>query len=248
MDFTEFFAIVEQDRDILNPISPDKLARVAGYAGLRDGLSVLDIGSGKGAVLRQWAQHWNILGTGLEINPAFVRDAQALALAEGVAERLTFWQGDARQFETRDGGYNAVTCFGAPFAIGSFSQAASWMRQRLNPGGVLILGDVYLKTPAPAEDVQREGWEALPTLAAMCAEFCGVGVELVGLVTSSTDDWDHYNSLMWSAVNRWQREHPEHPHRAEVLERVREGREKYLRWEREHLGWAVLVGRALDEA
>lgn len=52
MHFLEFFTIVEEDRDVLNPVSPGALDRVADYAGLRDGQSVLDIGSGKGAVLR----------------------------------------------------------------------------------------------------------------------------------------------------------------------------------------------------
>lgn len=242
MHFLDFFAIVEQDRDILNPISPEKLWRAAEYAGLRDGLSVLDIGSGKGAMLRQWAQKWHITATGVEPNPAFVRAARALAEEQRVAQHLTFWEGNALDFVPDAGGYDVLTCLGAPFAIGSFSEAASWMAAQTKAGGSVIMGDVYLKAPAPAE-AQGQWWASEPTLAEKVAQFNAAGLELIGLTTSSTADWDHYSSLMWSAVSRWAAESPDHPDRAEVLQKVREGRANYLRWEREYVDWAVLVGR-----
>lgn len=242
MHFLDFFAIVEQDRDILNPISPEKLARVAEYAGLRDGHSVLDIGSGKGAVLRQWAQQWHITGTGVELNPTFVRSAQELAAEQRLADRLTFWEGKALDFVPAVGGYDILACLGAPFAIGSFAEAASWMAAHTKAGGSVIMGDVYLKAPAPA-DAADEWWANEPTLAEKVAQFTAAGLELVGLVTASTDDWDHYSSLMWSAVSRWAAANPHHPDRAVVWQETRKSRAHYLRWEREHVGWAIWVGR-----
>lgn len=242
MNFLDFFAIVEQDRDILNPISAEKLEKVAAYAGLRDGLSVMDIGSGKAAMLRLWAARWDIRGTGLELNPAFVAQAKALAQAEGIAEQLTLWQGKVLDFTPDPAGYDVATCLGAPFAIGSFTEAAQWMTQHTKAGGSVVMGDVYLKAPAPAE-AQGEWWAELPSLAARSAEFQAVGLELTGLTVATTDDWDQYTSLMWSAVNRWAAEHPDHPHRTEVRQKIEEGRGNYLRWERDYIGWAVWVGR-----
>ncbi|WP_149807006.1 SAM-dependent methyltransferase, partial [Listeria monocytogenes] len=89
MHFLEFFTIVEEDRDVLNPVSPGALDRVADYAGLRDGQSVLDIGSGKGAVLRQWAARRAITGTGVDLNPAFVQNARQRAQDAGLSAALT---------------------------------------------------------------------------------------------------------------------------------------------------------------
>ncbi|CAM3655529.1 SAM-dependent methyltransferase [Deinococcus frigens] len=244
MDFLEFFAVVEQDRDILNPISARKLERVAGYAGLRDGLSVLDLGSGKAAMLRQWAARWAIRGTGLELNPAFVREARALAQAEGMADRLHLWEGRVLDFTPEPDGYDVVSCLGAPFVIGSFAQAVAWMRERLKPGGSLVIGDTYLRKPAPPDDLERWGCAGQPTLEERCAELQAAGLTLTGLAVASTDDWDHYTGLMWSGVARWAGTTPHHPHRAEILEKVEEGRRQYLGGQREHLGWAVLVARA----
>jgi len=244
MNFLEFFAIAEQDRDILNPVSPAKLDRVAAYAGLRDGLSVLDLGSGKAAMLRQWAGKWDIRGTGLELNPTFVQEARARAQAEGVAERLHLWEGRVLDFAPDPGGYDVVTCLGAPFVIGSFSEAVGWMRDRLKRGGRLVIGDEYLRVPAPPADLERWNCAGVPTLAERAAELQAAGLDLVGLTAASQDDWDHYTSLMWSAVARWDAATPDHPDRAELLRTVEQGREQYLAGQREHLGWAVLVGRA----
>lgn len=243
MNFLDFFAIAEQDRDLLNPISPEKLERVAGYAGLRDGLNVLDIGSGKGAMLRQWAQRWDILGVGLEANPAFVEQARALAQAEGVAGRLSFWEGRALDFPVKVAGYDVTVCLGATFALGTFSEAVAWMRDHTRPQGVVIVGDVILNKPVAADELRERGAEEWISLAERSRQFCDHGIELLGVAVSSPDEWDHYTSLMWSAVSRWAAQAPDHPHRAEVLSRVQEGREGYLNWQREHLGWAVLVGR-----
>ena len=241
MDFLQFFAIVEADRDVLNPVSPEKLARVAEYAGLRDGLTVLDIGSGKGAMLRQWAERWDLRGTGLELNSSFVEAARSLAQSQEVTARLRFWEGKALDYAADPDGYDVVTCLGAPFAIGTFSEALAWMARHRKPGGRLVIGDVYLRTFQTPAHLDAAGWAGLPTLEERGAEVRAQGLSLLGLSAASVDDWDHYSSLMWGAAHRWAQEHPDHPDRAELLERVRGGRERYLRWEREHLGWAVWV-------
>ncbi len=49
---------------------------LADYCGIRDGDHVLDVGSGKGYMLHQWARRFGIEGTGLEINPSFVAQAR----------------------------------------------------------------------------------------------------------------------------------------------------------------------------
>ena len=64
--------MVERDLEILNPTSHEKLMLLADYCDIRDGARVLDIGSGKGYMLRQWAKRFGIEGTGLEINRSFV--------------------------------------------------------------------------------------------------------------------------------------------------------------------------------
>jgi cyclopropane fatty-acyl-phospholipid synthase-like methyltransferase len=145
MHFTEFFSIVERDLDILNPTSHEKLMLLADYCGLRDGSRVLDVGSGKGYMLRAWAGRSRIEGTGLEINPSFVARARECAGTEGVSDNLTFVEGDAKDFSPKPHSYDIVTCLGAPFAIGSFEEAVAWMLRALRPGGVLAIGDQFFR-------------------------------------------------------------------------------------------------------
>ena len=67
------------------------------------------------------------------------------------------------------------------------------------------------------------------------------GLELAYTLVSNQDDWDQYEGLQWYAAEEWASEHRDDPDVKEVLKRVRENREMYLRWGREMFGWAIYV-------
>ena len=73
--------------------------------------------------------------------------------------------------------------------------------------------------------------------------FDAAGLEPVALIDSSLDDWDRYESLHWLAADEWLREHPGDPDAQEIHARAARYRERYLRWERDVLGWAIVAGR-----
>jgi hypothetical protein len=64
-----------------------------------------------------------------------------------------------------------------------------------------------------------------------------------GLIDSSLDDWDRYETLHWLAAEEWLNEHPDDPDAEEIRTRTERDRERYLRWQRDLLGWAIIVGR-----
>jgi len=64
-------------------------------------------------------------------------------------------------------------------------------------------------------------------------------LELVYTLVSNKDDWDRYEGLQWYAATEWANEHPDDPDVGEVLNRVRENRENYLRWGQDTIGWAI---------
>ena len=68
----------------------------------------------------------------------------------------------------------------------------------------------------------------------------------MALIDSSLDDWDRYETLHWLAADEWLREHPDDPDAGEIRERAERYRRRYLRWTRELLGWAIVVGRRKD--
>jgi SAM-dependent methyltransferase len=241
----EFHAIVARDLDVQNPMPPARLDELARACGVRDGTRVLDVGSGKGSLLRRWAGRFDIVGTGLEINPRFAADARERAEREGVGQRIAVITGPALEFAAAPQAYDVVACIGAPFAIGSFEEAVAWMRAALRPGGSLLIGDRYLAEPFPpgVSGVLPEV-ASLGDLSTLHGILEGAGLTVTALLGSSTLDMDRYVSAWWSAAHAWAHEHPGHPERAELLALVRERRERYLAHERRHVGWAVWVGRS----
>lgn len=216
--FLDFFAIVERDLDILNPISHEKLMQLGEICELKPGARVLDIGCGKGYRLRRWAERWKVEGTGLEPNPVFVREARRLADAEGVKHLFTVVEGRALKFRADAEPHDVVTCIGAPFAIGSFEEAVVWMKHTFKPGGVLAVGDTFSNTPAlSAPQATDEGYTPL---AEKVAALEAADLTLISMIGGSADDWGRYVSGSWRAAHSWAAANPEHPDRAELLRTV----------------------------
>jgi hypothetical protein len=58
-------------------------------------------------------------------------------------------------------------------------------------------------------------------------------------VASSEDDWDHYESLHWRAIEEWLADHPEQPGAEELRAAHDRFRGDYFRFKRALLGWAI---------
>lgn len=246
-----FFALVERDLDLQNPMDPGTLDVLASACGVSAATRVLDVGAGKAALLRRWAVLHGARGTGLEVNPAFVAAARERAQRGGVHDLVTMIEGPAEAFRPDafppDGaGYDVVACLGAPFALGGFDAAVRWMRAALRPGGRLVIGDRYLARPFERlpPDAHAELAE-LPDLSGVHDRLAGLGLSVTAMIGSSRSDWDRYVSARWTAAHDWAEANPGHPERAELLAGIAVDRERYLGWERHHVGWAVWVARRL---
>lgn len=245
----EFFALVERDLDLQNPVDPGTLDLLAAACGVSADSRVLDVGAGKAALLRRWAVLRGTRGIGLEVNPAFVAQAHERARQDGVDELVTMIEGPADAFAHDafahdDAGYDVVACLGAAFALGGFDAAVRWMRTALRPGGRLVIGDRYLarpfeRTPPDADPEIAE----LPGLSGVRDRLASLGLDVTAMIGSSPSDWDRYVSAWWTAAHDWAEANPAHPERAELLAGIAADRDRYLGWERDHVGWAVWVAR-----
>jgi hypothetical protein len=88
-----------------------------------------------------------------------------------------------------------------------------------------------------------EDYTDFVSLPETVARFESAGVDVVSLIASSEDDWDRYESLRWFALEGWLAANPDDPQAAEFRERGRRTRDRYLRWTRDLLGWAIFVCR-----
>lgn len=245
MNLFEFFAAIERYHAIQNPISEEKLDLVARYCGVRDGIRVLDVGCGKGWMLRRMAQRFDIRAVGLEISDIFAAQAREQAQAAGLRGRIEIVQGDAREYHPEPASFDIVMCIGASFALGGFESALDWMSRAARPGGAIAIGEVFarelpmppvvLNDPVFRRDYpDRTLWQTVQIMRARA-------LPLRGLVEATTDDWNLYHSLHWQAAMDWALENPGHPDAAPMKDPGMQRR--YLEIDRRYQGWAVFVVR-----
>ncbi len=103
----------------------------------------------------------------------------------------------------------------------------------------MAIGEPYWRRWPLPEGIDAQNFVSLTT----AARFAEAGVQLTGLVAASEEDWDHYESLHWRAIEEWLAESRDHPDADDVRRRHVGFRGDYLRFKRELLGWAIFVGR-----
>ena len=111
----------------------------------------------------------------------------------------------------------------------------------VKPGGHVVVGEPYwrrLPLPEDYED-RNEPWT---TLEGTVAVFETSGLPVVSVIAASEDDWDRYETLHWQAVEQWLAANPGDPDAEEIRSRHERYKRNYLRYQREHLGWAIFVG------
>ena len=64
------------------------------------------------------------------------------------------------------------------------------------------------------------------------------GLEPIAMAAASNQDWDRYEFLQTAAVDRFSRQNPTDPDIAGIRARRARSDESYLRWGRDHCGFA----------
>jgi SAM-dependent methyltransferase len=241
MEFLELKNISERYLELVNPSTPEKILVAGRVAGMRQGGRVIDFGCGYGEALVLWAREFGISGVGIDIRPAACERARRKITAQGLGDRLEIVCGPGAEYAFTAHSYDVASCLGATFIWrGGFQEAVRAMRRAIMPSGRLIVGEAYwLRSVAPPEYVQGErGITTEDELLRIAHE---AGFELVYVLHSSRDEWDHYESENWRGLSDWLDENPTHPTREEVLRHLQESQEEYVRYGREYLGWALYV-------
>jgi hypothetical protein len=239
---TWWYAVVEAEHEIQNPTSAEKIRLLGERLGLGPDSHVVDIASGKGGPALVLAKEFGCRITCVEQSPEFVAAAHARVGAAGLEDRIELVESDAADFEL--GHYDAALCLGATFAYGGLVPTLERL-SKVAPE--VAVGEPYWRIWPPPPEIEAgeivAGEDLLP-LAATVERAESTGVRVVYLIVSSEDDWDRYDSLHWQTLDRWLEANPDHPQAEEFRDRGAAYRDRYLRWQRDSLGWAIFVCRS----
>ncbi len=241
---TWWHAVVESEHELINPTSADKIRLLGERLGLGPGSHVLDIASGHSGPALVLAQEFGCRLTCVERAPEFLAAARERIRQADLEDRIELVEADAATFEL--GRYDAALCLGATFVYGGLVPTL----ERLRAAAPLLgVGEPYWRCrplpPEPESDANtrtdEEDWQPLPETIERAES---TGVRVVSLIASSADDWDRYESLHWQTLDRWLAANPAHPQAEEFRLRGAAARDRYLRWERAVMGWAIFVCRS----
>lgn len=245
VDVHRYHQISESDHPILNPLSGDQLFLIADICGLQAGQRHLDLASGKGEMLCQYARRYGTTGIGVDVFDGCIQSATARARELGVDHAVEFVHADASTYVAEPGSFDVVSCIGASWIGDGLPGTLSLMRAPLRDDGWLLVGDTYWTMPPPADVERAIGDEASTDLAGVLAQVDAAGLDLVEMVLANHDSWDRYAASQWLNVSKWLDTHHGDPEAADVRRARDNARRNYLQYERPYLGWGVFVLRAL---
>jgi hypothetical protein len=241
---TWWHAVVESEHELMNPTSAEKIRLLGGRLGLGPDSHVLDIASGHCGPAIVLARECGCRLTCVERAPEFIATARERIRKAGLEDRIELVEADAATFEP--GRYDAALCLGATFVYGGLVPTLEWLRVT---APLLAVGEPYWRIwPLPPEpesdaDERTDEGEWLP-LAETVERAESTGVRVLSFIASAEDDWDRYESLHWQLLDRWLEANPDHPQAEEFRARGAADRDRYLRWERAVMGWAIFVCRS----
>ena len=220
--------LVERDHDLQNPTSAEKLRLVGEHLRLGPESRVLDVACGKGGPALVLAQAFGCRIHGVEVSETFAAEARRRIAEAGMEQLVDVELADASRVALEPGSFDTALCIGAAFVWGHVGDAVAALLPALAPGGGIAIGEPFWRQP------RRKGDDFVDLLSTV-ERFEQGGVDLIGLVAASEDDWDRYRSLQWRAAVETGDD--------EVRAQSFAYRENYLSRQRAELGWAIFVGR-----
>lgn len=208
--------------DLMNPLPVAKLDEVVELLALENGARVIDLGCGKGELLRRLATRYEIRGVGVDRSPTLLDQARRRAPAG-----VTFAVADLTAFST-GAPFDLAAALGA--SVDGYSATLARLAGFVRPGGLVLLGEGYWR--GEPSDQYLAALEAtrdeLPDYAGLFAAAAERGLEPRYAVTADTDDFDRYE-WRWSLNGeRYAATHPDEPGVDEFLAWIRNGRRRYV--------------------
>jgi ubiquinone/menaquinone biosynthesis C-methylase UbiE len=138
---------------------PDSIAMFACWAGLRPGMTVVDVGCGLGYMGFSYWPHFGRRGRylGIDVSTKLLGKAKSLSLNWAGKGRVCFAAGDAGQLPMADGTTDAVMCQTLLMHLPDPQRAVCEMARILKRGGVMICHE-----PDNLSSSMTQGYTSVP--------------------------------------------------------------------------------------
>jgi SAM-dependent methyltransferase len=243
MNRWKYFAIGHEHHSVCNPLSEAKLDELIALLQLPDPSRVLDIACGKAEFLVRSAVRWRCSGVGVDLSPYFVAEARSRVSLAGLEPAIEIIEANGSDYDGVPASFDAVACLGASWIWGGLEGTLRALTAWTKPGGVVVVGEPFWRaTPSPDHLAASELTpSSFGTHLGNVETGLALGLGLLHTIVSSPDDWDRYVGHQWFAAEQYATRNPGDPDVPELMARTRKGRDHYLRWGREELGWAVYL-------
>lgn len=238
-----YHAVVERYHELQNPTSAEKIRLLGERLGLGPESYVLDVASGRGGPALVLASEFGCRITSVERAEEFVDVARRRTREANLAGLIEIVHSDASTLLVEREHYDAALCLGASFVWDGLAGTLAALVTAVRSGGHVAVGEPYWRTWPLLAAYDSDPYDEYVTLAETAARVQSAGLTPVTLIDSSLDDWDRYESLHWLAAEDWLAANPDDPDASEIRAQHERSRERYLSWDRDLLGWAILVGR-----
>ncbi len=122
---------------------------LAAAAGLREGMAVLDVGSGIGGPARTLAGEFGCQVTGLDLTEEYCRAAEMLTARVGLSDQVTIQQGNALDMPFDDETFDGVWMQHISMNIEDKERLFGEIRRVLRSGGRLALHEIFAGSATP---------------------------------------------------------------------------------------------------
>jgi len=122
---------------------------IAELAGLKPGMTVLDLGSGVGGPARTIAAEYGCHVTGIDLVEEYCRTAEILTGMLGLGGKVTFRQGDMTDMPFVDGSYDRAFTMHTQMNVEDKSKLFNEVSRVLKPGGLFALYEICVGPNSP---------------------------------------------------------------------------------------------------
>ncbi len=140
-------------RLLFPPGGVDLYRQIAVLTEMGEDGEVLDVACGKGVSLEYFVKEFGVHGSGVDVDPTMIEQAEARSRGEGIADRLQFQTGRSDALPYRDEIFDATV---GEIGLSNHCEPAAAISELVRvtkPGGVVVL--VQLVWKAPVDEQRR---------------------------------------------------------------------------------------------